>query len=141
MEVTSHGDVTLAVGAEGGFIWPDFLPAFDACATLVKVLDLLAGIPEPLSTIRAELPPAHVVHEIVPTPWERKGAIMRELAERSPDPVLIDGVKVRHGDGWALVVPDPEDASCHVWAEGETERDARRLVEEYAIRVRQLARG
>ena len=31
--------------------------------------------------------------------------------------VLVDGVKVIEADGWALVLPDPEEPLTHVWAE------------------------
>jgi len=50
-----------------------------------------------------------MAHESVATPWERKGAVMREMVERAGtrDVVLVDGVKVLHPDGWALVLPDP----------------------------------
>ena len=44
---------------------------------------------------------------------------MRTLMERSQgrDLVLVDGVKVLEDDGWALVLPDPEEPLTHVWAE------------------------
>ena len=42
MEVASSGGVTFAASQMGGFIFPRFLPAFDAVATLVHLLDLLA---------------------------------------------------------------------------------------------------
>ena len=42
MEVASSDRVDFAASQEGGFIWPDFLPAYDATATLVHLLDLLA---------------------------------------------------------------------------------------------------
>ena len=42
--------------------------------------------------------------------------------------MLVDGVKILHPDGWALVLPDPEAAVTHVWAEGDDRREARRLV-------------
>ena len=38
------------------------------------------------------------------------------------DVLLVDGVKVLHDDGWALVFPDPEEPLTHVWAEaGDTD--------------------
>ncbi len=39
--------------------------------------------------------------------------------------LLVDGVKVLHDDGWALVFPDPEEPLTHVWAEAATDADAR----------------
>ena len=45
---------TFAASHDGGFIWPDFLPAYDAAATLVQLLDLLAAVDRPLSTVVAD---------------------------------------------------------------------------------------
>ena len=49
---------------------------------------------------------------------------MRTLVEMSKDREveLIDGVKVRHDDGWALALPDPEEPVTHVWAEARHRR-------------------
>ena len=42
--------------------------------------------------------------------------------------MFVDGVKILHPEGWALVLPDPEVAITHVWADAETDAEARRLV-------------
>ena len=67
---------------------------------------------------------------------------MRTLVERSKDRelILVDGVKVLHDDGWALVLPDPEEPVTHIWAEGASDSDAVRLAQEYARRIRQILR-
>ena len=70
---------------DGGCIWPEFLPAYDAAVTLVKLLDLLAAVDRPLSAVVAALPEIHVAHETIVTPWERKGTVMREIVERAGD--------------------------------------------------------
>jgi len=84
----------------------------------------------------------HIARESVPTPWERKGAVMRELVERMPpdDLVLVDGVKIQRDDGWVLVLPDPDDAVTHVLAEATTTNEARQVAQEYARRIRQSVR-
>ena len=84
----------------------------------------------------------HVVHQAVLTPWDQKGLVMRTLVERSKDRelVLVDGVKVIHDDGWALVLPDPEEPLTHVWAEAGTDAAARARAQEYAVRLEQLLR-
>ncbi len=142
MEVASDADVAFGGSAHGCFIWPEFLPAYDATATLAKVLDLLAATGLTLSSLVESLPRVHLVHEAVPTPWDRKGMVMRELVERESgqDLVLIDGVKVRRPDGWALVLPDPEEAVTHVWAEADGENAARQLAQEYTRAIRQAIR-
>jgi mannose-1-phosphate guanylyltransferase / phosphomannomutase len=142
MDAATDPRVGFAGDRSGGFIIPGFLPAFDAAANLVKVLELLARTGQKLSKVVAGLPRVHLAHETVVTPWEQKGTVMRSLVERAGDRelVLVDGVKVCHDDGWALALPDPEEPVTHVWAEGSSDREARALAQEYARRIRQMLR-
>ncbi|MGH9165333.1 MAG: sugar phosphate nucleotidyltransferase [Acidimicrobiales bacterium] len=142
MEVAASGTVSFAASQQGGYIFPNFLPAYDAAATLVNLLALLAVTGLRLSKVVSQSPPVHIAHERVVTPWEQKGMVMRTLVERIKDRelVLVDGIKVIHDDGWALVLPDPEEPLTHVWSEGATERDARTMAQEYARRIRQVLR-
>ena len=134
--------VGFAADLDGGFIIPGFIPAIDGVAAFVKVLDLLAVRREPLSKLVGGVPPMHVVHERVVTPWESKGTVMRSLVEQNKgrDIELVDGVKVFHDRGWALMLPDPEEPLTHIWAEGDSPSEARSLAQEYSRRVRQMAR-
>jgi mannose-1-phosphate guanylyltransferase / phosphomannomutase len=142
MEIASTPGVDFAASQEGGYIFPSFLPAYDAVATFVQTLGLLAASGQRLSKVVSTLPRLHIAHESVVTPWEQKGLVMRTLVERinNRELVLIDGVKVIHDDGWALVLPDPEEPVTHVWAEAATDADARVLAQEYARRIRQMLR-
>jgi mannose-1-phosphate guanylyltransferase/phosphomannomutase len=65
---------------------------------------------------------------------------MRTLVERSQgrELVLVDGVKVVEPDGWALVLPDPEEPVTHVWAEATSDAAADSRAKEYATRITQL---
>ena len=84
----------------------------------------------------------HIVHQAVHTPWDQKGMVMRTLVERSQgrDLVLVDGVKVIEDDGWALVLPDPEEPLTHVWAEAGSDSAAEARAKEYVVRLEQLLR-
>ncbi|MEP6624200.1 MAG: sugar phosphate nucleotidyltransferase [Acidimicrobiia bacterium] len=137
MEAASRKDVDVAAGADGTFVWPDFLPAFDATATLVHLLDLIARTGRNLAEVVDGLPAVHTALRTVGVEWTRKGAVMREMVERTKgrDVILIDGVKIEHGDGWALVLPDPDDAVVHVLAEADSTREAEALADEYARRI------
>ncbi|MGA2521123.1 MAG: sugar phosphate nucleotidyltransferase, partial [Acidimicrobiales bacterium] len=119
MEVANTGAVTFAASQLGGFIFPRFLPGFDAVATLVQLLDMMARSEERLSKRVSRIPAIHIVHEEIVTPWDQKGMVMRTTLERAQgrDVVLVDGVKIQETDGWTLVVPDPEEPITHVWAE------------------------
>jgi mannose-1-phosphate guanylyltransferase/phosphomannomutase len=47
---------------------------------------------------------------------------MRVLTERLRDRKLdlLDGIKVIEKDGWAQVLPDPDEPVVHIYAEGKT---------------------
>jgi mannose-1-phosphate guanylyltransferase/phosphomannomutase len=124
MELARSGEVVFAGNTEGGFAFAQFLAAYDAIATLVRLLGLLAAKRTRLSTVVAGLPAVHVAHEEVPTPFEQKGAVMRSVLERarSDELILLDGVKTVDPHGWTLIVPDPEEPVTHVFAEADTER-------------------
>jgi mannose-1-phosphate guanylyltransferase/phosphomannomutase len=137
METAANPGVDFASSQAGGYIFPSFLPAYDAVFTFVKVLELLARTGRRLSAVVSGLPGVHIAHEGVVTPWEQKGLVMRTLVEAAQDrqTVLVDGVKVLHDNGWALVLPDPEEPVSHVWAEGADDGEARALAQEYARRI------
>ena len=119
MDVARSEKVTLAASQSGGFIFPSFLPAFDGAATLVNLVALLTASGRTAVRAGGAMPPVRIAHQAVHTPWDQKGMLMRTLVERSQgrELVLVDGVKVLEDDGWALVLPDPEEPLTHVWAE------------------------
>ena len=118
--------VIFAGAVGGGYVFPEFLPAYDAVASLCKLLELLAPVRKPLSELVAELPKSTLVHRQVPCPWSLKGTVMRVVTERLRDREVdtLDGIKVFDERGWAQVLPDPDEPLVHVYAEGKTEEDS-----------------
>ena len=100
-------------------------------ASLCKLLELLAPVRQPLSTLVAELPVSTLVHRQLPCPWAQKGLVMRVLTERlkGRDLDLLDGIKVTDRRGWAQVLPDPDEPLVHIYAEGRDEQDVERARE------------
>ena len=118
------GDGVIFAGAVGGgYVFPEFLPAYDAVASLCKLLELLAPAGKPLSELVTELPASTLVHRQVPCPWSLKGTVMRVVTERLRDRKvdLLDGVKVFDKRGWVQLLPDPDEPLVHIYAEGKTE--------------------
>ena len=107
MEAASDPFVCLAADTDGRFVVPGFMPAFDATATFVTLLDMLASSGRALSEVVDSLPAVNIVNREVITPWEQKGAVMRVLVEQAKNKRvdLVDGVRIHHDDGWALVLP------------------------------------
>jgi mannose-1-phosphate guanylyltransferase/phosphomannomutase len=138
-KAAAENGVVFAGAVGGGYVFPEFLAAYDAMASLGKLLELLASVDRPLSELVGELPESHVVHRRVPCPWAQKGLVMRVLTERLEDREvdLRDGIKVFDPRGWAQVLPDPDEPVVHIYAEGadeqasaELEQELRSLVEE-----------
>jgi len=143
MAAASDPFVALAADPEGRFVVPGFMPAFDATATFVSILHHLAASGETLSSIIDALPEVQMVSREVVTPWEQKGAVMRVLVEQAKthEIGLVDGVRIHHPDGWAQVLPDPDDPITRVTAEGSDKASAERLADEYVRRIEQLVRS
>jgi mannose-1-phosphate guanylyltransferase/phosphomannomutase len=128
-EAASHDGVVFAGAVGGVYVFPDFLPAYDAVASLCKLLELLAPVDRPLSELVADLPASTVVHRQVACPWALKGLVMRVLTERlkGRDLDLTDGIKAIDERGWAEVLPDPDEPLIHLYAEGATEEASAEL--------------
>ncbi|HEX7083478.1 MAG TPA: sugar phosphate nucleotidyltransferase [Gaiellaceae bacterium] len=124
--------VVFAGAVGGGYVFPEFLPAYDASASLVKLLEALSGVDRPLSELVADLPHPTLVHKQVQCPWALKGTVMRILNERFADANvdLLDGIKVFDERGWVQVLPDPDEPLIHIYAEGSSEEGSAELESE-----------
>jgi mannose-1-phosphate guanylyltransferase/phosphomannomutase len=135
--------VVFAGATGGGYAFPDFLPAYDAIASLCKLLELLAPVDKPLSALVAELPESTLLHTAVQCSWSLKGTVMRVLNERfaDGDVDLLDGLKVFEDRGWAQVLPDPDEPLIHIYAEGSTPELSTELEEEFRTLVADVIAG
>jgi mannose-1-phosphate guanylyltransferase / phosphomannomutase len=139
-KAAAQDGVIFAGAVGGGYVFPEFLPAYDAVASLCKLLELLAPIERPLSELVADLPAPTLVHRQLQCPFALKGTVMRVLTERLKDHEvdLTDGIKVFDGRGWAQVLPDPDEPVVHVYAEGETGEASEALGEEFRALVEEI---
>ncbi len=121
-------------------IFPEFQPVFDALYGFVKVMELLALEGRKLHELNDMLPHWFLRHRAIVCPWERKGEIMRSLvAENQAHEVeLFDGVRVQLDGGWFLVLPDASDPTLNVFAEGQSNEDADRLIGDISRRIEEL---
>jgi mannose-1-phosphate guanylyltransferase/phosphomannomutase len=131
---------TIFAGAAfGGFVFPAFVPGYDAMASLGNLLELLAGAEGPLSALFDELPRSTVIHRTVPCPWSMKGTVMRVLTEQLKDrrTSTLDGIKVFNDGGWGQVIPDPDEPLLHLYAES-ADGQVERVVDELRAAVNQI---
>ncbi|HLZ20780.1 MAG TPA: mannose-1-phosphate guanyltransferase [Ktedonobacterales bacterium] len=130
---TSPGMVLVGDGA-GGFVFPEFHPAFDGMYAIMKLLEALAHFDTALSEVVSKLPPYYLIRTQVNCPWEYKGKVMRILSEqyREQREEPIDGVKIDLGEEWVLVLPDADRPLFHVLAESRSRDAAQALADKYA---------
>jgi mannose-1-phosphate guanylyltransferase / phosphomannomutase len=135
--------VVFAGAVGGGYVFPEFLPGYDAVASLAKLLELLAPVQRPISELVAELPRPTLVHRQLACPWSTKGLVMRVLNERlaGRELDLTDGIKVFDERGWAQVLPDPDEPLLHLYAEGATIEASEELAAELRELVEQIEQG
>jgi mannose-1-phosphate guanylyltransferase/phosphomannomutase len=131
-KAAAEDGVVFAGAVGGGYVFPEFLPAYDAVASLCKLLELLAPVDRPLSAIVSELPTSTLVHRQLTVPWALKGSVMRVLTERLRDRELdlLDGIKVLDERGWSQIQPDPDEPLVHIYAEGRTPEESEQLEHE-----------
>ena len=135
--------VVFAGAVGGGYVFPEFLPAYDAVAALSNLLQLLAPVKRPVSELVAELPVSSLVHRELPCPWAMKGVVMRvlneQLADRRLD--LLDGIKVFDERGWMQALPDPDEPVLHLYAEGHDDEATAALEAELRGLVDEILQG
>jgi mannose-1-phosphate guanylyltransferase/phosphomannomutase len=123
----------------GGFIFPEFQPCYDAMFAIVKIVELMARHKAQLHDLVQEVPALETFHSKVPCPWDRKGLVMRRAIDalRTGHAELVDGVKVFMDGSWVLLLPDPDEATFHIWVEAPTKNQARTLMKEYSEKLQE----
>lgn len=134
MEAAAGEGMVFVGDDRGGFMFPAFQPAFDGMFATVKLLEMLAGEERSLFDVLREIPPTAQVERKIPCAWEHKGSLMRMLAEhaKGKPSQFVDGVKVFHGEDWALIYPSQDEAYFHLVVEAGEKRYADEIAAYYA---------
>ncbi len=113
---------------------------FDALSTAVRILEYMAQKNLLLSQVIAGIPEFYMTRSEVDCPWPVKGKVMRQLIEENDGKrvELLDGVKVYHEGGWALVLPDADEPRYHVYSEGFSNEFAEELAAFYIEKINRL---
>lgn len=115
-----------------------FLLNFDALGALVGILGFAVQNKFSLGEMVDEIPSFFVSEKKVPVSWKTKGRVIRSLIETENNAELLDGVKVFHPDGWALVLPDSDEPVCRVFSEGATMEIAESLADLYIKKISKI---
>ncbi len=116
---------------------PGFQPVSDGLLSFAKILELMAIEGKGLAYFIAEVPDCHMVRKDIYCPWDSKGKVMRSLIQEANTAQLelIDGVKIKHKDGWALILPDSEKPVFHLYSEGLSQETAEELGKIYSNKI------
>ena len=139
MNAAKDEGVIFVADCNGGFIFPEFQNSFDAMYAVGNLMEMLAQAKLTVSSIRREIPAFEVLHKAVPCSWDKKGQAMRNAIEYSKDKKteLIDGVKIFLNNGWVLLLPDPDEAYFHIWAEAKDKPTAQGFISIYTDKIRE----
>lgn len=141
MEATKNTQLTFLGESQGGFIFPDFLPSFDAMLSVVKLAEYLAKEKKSLSKLCATIPASHLLKADLPCLTEHKGRLMRKILELLPatnKKETQDGIKIWHNNAWVLILPDTTDPVIHLYAEGGSKQQAIQMIKKYSKLVKQI---
>jgi len=109
---------------------------FDAINAFVSVLEYLAKEQTGLSQLVGMVPQFFISRKEIECPWNAKGTVMRKLIqEEKKKAELLDGIKVYHDNGWALVLPDSDEPICRIFSEGSTMEMAEELTAFYVDKI------
>lgn len=117
-----------------------FLLSFDAIGSMAHILEFAAKEGKPLGELVESIPSFHLQKKKISCAWKDKGRVMRRLIEdtRGGNVELVDGIKVHHPEGWALVLPDPEKPFYQVYSEAYSEETADSLTDMYIEKIRDI---
>ena len=66
IEEAAGETVAFVASRRGGYIFPDFQPAFDAMLSITKILELMAVTGSKMGSLVAEIPQSHMVKKNIP---------------------------------------------------------------------------
>ncbi|MBM3472451.1 MAG: phosphoglucosamine mutase [Armatimonadetes bacterium] len=141
-EAALSNEAAVAGEGSGGVMFPRINCAHDSLATLAHVLELMAHVGRPLSSIVAELPSIHMVKLTIPCPPAKVSAVVEQIREEAEQGVfggaidLEDGVKIIDEGMWVHVRASITEPIIRVISEGPTQQAANDLAERFAWRVR-----
>ena len=131
---------TLKVGGQGDGARLQYALNFDAVWGAGGIINFMTVNRVKLSDLVDELPEFHYVKREIECDWKDKGRIIKEIIHRHRDKnlELFEGVKIKIGEGWALVLPDSERPVFNIYAEGPSEEYAAELSAALSEKVKEL---
>jgi mannose-1-phosphate guanylyltransferase/phosphomannomutase len=128
------GEAGFAGDQSGGYMFTSFLAAYDAVLTLGMLARRLVESGRRLDDVVDQLPAFHLMETSIACPTNRKGAVMRAMAEAVSglEVEMTEGIRVDLDGGWALVLPHASEPYVQVFAEGDDDAGTRTLLARFS---------
>jgi mannose-1-phosphate guanylyltransferase/phosphomannomutase len=110
----------------------------DAMFSSIKILEMLAKQNVKISDVLKTVPDYYYNHTVINCPLELKGFLMRKMSEEAMDKEasFLDGIKITFPNkGWVHMVPDQYTANVHLYVEANSEKNFKKLHEEYKEKI------
>ncbi|MHB8171940.1 MAG: sugar phosphate nucleotidyltransferase [Thermincolia bacterium] len=112
---------------------------FDGIFGLSRILEVIRQ-GNSLGELLEEMPKFYLSKKEINCSRDAKGKVMRKLIEEHSNlkVEMLDGIKVHHDGGWALVLPDSEEPLCRVYGEGCDMEMAEALADMYVNKISKI---
>ncbi len=138
MSTCKQKDIIFGADGKGGFIFPEFQPSFDGMFSVCKIIELCATLGISLAEIASKIKDPDIMGRSIYCPWEKKGFLMRKLAEAFPaaKTELVDGIKLIEKNSWILFMPSSEKASFSLSCEAPSKKQALKIINKHAAVIK-----
>ncbi|MDI6850625.1 MAG: sugar phosphate nucleotidyltransferase [bacterium] len=132
IEAGKH-DVIFAGTGEGHLIFPELHSVSDPMFAFGKILEIIASSKINVKELSRSIPSYEIYHERVPCSLEKKGTVMREIAEsiKGEDVSFVDGIKIFKENGWILIRPEEYHPSISVYAQFKNREEFEKVLKIY----------
>lgn len=114
-----------------------YMIQYDAVASLIKIIEFLCTNNTSLDMLLKLIPSYYLKQTTILCPFEQIGRVMRTVFSDNASHVqLLDGLRIDFHDSWVIIIPDGQKPFIHIYAEGQTEKEADCLLQKYASLIR-----
>jgi len=132
IEAGKH-DVIFAGTGEGHLIFPELHSVSDPMFAFGRILEIVSSSKIDIAELSRSIPPFEIYQERIPCSFEKKGTVMREIAEsiKGENASFVDGIKIFKDSGWILIRPEEYHPSISIYAQFKDKEELERVLKTY----------
>jgi mannose-1-phosphate guanylyltransferase/phosphomannomutase len=111
---------------------------FDGVSAMLAVISWMSRRRTQLRGLLEQMPALHRFWETIPCANPDKGRVLKALSEEERFPDLTDGLRVDHGDGFAMLITGTGQPELRVFGESRDAEFARELCDDFSGKVKKI---